>query len=608
MTIQQRETHPGAAPASLTLPYLANVLVVQGIIDSATRDLFLQHADAERRALHRLRSSGNLRDGRPAEVTPVDLLVFMAERLGVGIANFGDERIVQALAKHLGIPYRRIDTLELDIEFISSVISQPFARKHLMIPLRAQGTQLEVALADPFDLEGQDSIRRTSVYEIRPVLVTRRDLLKVIREFYGFRSSVIKAERNLAPSFDLGNLEQYVRMKKESEIESSDQYIVDAVEYLLLHAFDLRASDIHLEPKRDRSRVRVRIDAVMHTVQQVPKIVHSAMVSRIKTLARMNIAEKRRPQDGRIKTERDGQEVELRVSTIPVAFGEKVVIRIFNPEITTAKLDGLGFFPRDQEVFESFLAEPHGIILVTGPTGSGKTTTLYSALRILADGETNIVTIEDPIEMVTEEFNQTAVNPAIGLDFAAALRTLLRQDPDIVMVGEIRDLETAENAIQAALTGHLVFSTLHTNDAASSITRLLDLGLEPYKIADTVLGIMAQRLVRMVCPHCARQRPLKPEEAEVLGLRVPEGKVMPVRQGAGCLRCRGTGFLGRSGVFEVMAIDEPIRQLIHDRADSRTVREAARRQGMTSLRECAIRKLAQGVTTFEEVLRVTSER
>jgi general secretion pathway protein E len=210
--------------------------------------------------------------------------------------------------------------------------------------------------------------------------------------------------------------------------------------------------------------------------------------------------------------------------------------------------------------------------------------------------------------MVTEEFNQTAVNPAIGLDFAAALRTLLRQDPDIVMVGEIRDLETAENAIQAALTGHLVFSTLHTNDAASSITRLLDLGLEPYKIADTVLGIMAQRLVRMVCPHCARQRPLKPEEAEVLGLRVPEGKVMPVRQGAGCLRCRGTGFLGRSGVFEVMAIDEPIRQLIHDRADSRTVREAARRQGMTSLRECAIRKLAQGVTTFEEVLRVTSER
>jgi general secretion pathway protein E len=594
------------AATSLTLPYLANVLVVQGIIDSGARDLLLRSEESERRALQRLRSAG--RDRGQAEVTPVELLVFMAERLGLGLADLSDERVSQALAAHLGLPFRRIDTLELDIEFISSIISQPFARKHLMIPLRARGSELEVALADPFDREGQDTIRRTSGYEVRPVLVTRRDLLRVVREFYGFRRSVIKAEQHLAPSFDLGNLEQYVRMKKEADIESSDQHIVDAVEYLLLHAFDLRASDIHLEPKRDFSRVRVRIDGVMHAVQQVPKIVHSAMVSRIKTLARMNIAEKRRPQDGRIKTEREGREVELRVSTLPVAFGEKVVIRIFNPEITAQKLDGLGFFPHDQEVFEALLAEPHGILLVTGPTGSGKTTTLYSALRILADGETNIVTIEDPIEMVTEEFNQTAVQPAIGLDFAAVLRTILRQDPDIVMVGEIRDLETAENAVQAALTGHLVLSTLHTNDAAASITRLFDLGVEPFQIADTLLGVMAQRLVRRVCPHCARERHLKPEEAELLGLRVPDGKALPVRQGAGCLRCRGTGFLGQSGIFEVMAMDETLRRLVHDRADGRTLKEAARRRGMTTLRECAVRKMAQGITTFEEVLRVTGER
>ena len=440
------------------------------------------------------------------------------------------------------------------------------------------------------------------------MLVTRRDILRVIREFYGFRRSVVKAEQGLAPSLDLGNLEQYVRMKRESEIESSDQHIVDAVQYLLLHAYDLRASDVHLEPKRGRSIVRLRIDGIMHTVQRVPELVHTAMVSRIKTLARMNIAEKRRPQDGRIKTERDGREVELRVSTLPVAFGEKVVIRIFDPEITASNLEGLGFFSRDQELFESFVSQPHGIILVTGPTGSGKTTTLYSALRMLADGETNIVTIEDPIEMVTEEFNQTAVNPVIGLTFAAALRTILRQDPDVIMVGEIRDLETAQNAIQGALTGHLVLSTLHTNDAPSSLTRLMDLGAEPFLISSTLLGVMAQRLVRRVCEHCGQQRDLTPEEAELLALTIPEGKQMPVRWGPGCQRCRGTGYLGRTGIFEVMEVDDTIRRLLLDGTDSRTLTEAARRRGMTTLRECALRKMSQGIISFEEVLRVTSGR
>ena len=609
MSQPRQSASPGAGTRrALSVPFLTEVLVAQGLIDETIRELFLSRETSERHALERLRSSGRHGDRAQAEITPVEMLVFMAERLKIGIPDFTDERIAQALAAHLGLPFRRIDTLELNLDFISSVISQPFARKHLMIPLKASGTDLEVALADPFDLEGQDSIRRTSGYDIRPVVVTRREILRVIREFYGFRRSVMKAERDLAPQLDLGNLEQFVRMKKGSDIESSDQHIVDAVEHLLLHAFDLRASDIHLEPKRNRSVVRVRIDGVMHEVQQMPKIVHAAMISRIKTLARMNIAEKRRPQDGRIKTEQEGREVELRVSTLPVAFGEKVVIRIFDPQITASKLEGLGFFSRDQELFESFLAEPHGIILVTGPTGSGKTTTLYSALRMLADGQTNIVTIEDPIEMVHEDFNQTAVNRAIGLDFPTALRTILRQDPDVVMIGEIRDLETAQNAVQAALTGHLVFSTLHTNDATSSVTRLLDLGVDPYLIASTLLGVMAQRLVRSVCPHCSHEQPLKPEEAELLGLHLPEGKEIPVPQGEGCLRCRGTGYLGRSGIFEVLAVDDTIRQLIHDRADARTLAEAARRQSMTTLRECAIRKMLRGDTTVDEILRVTTGR
>jgi len=592
---------------ALTLPYLTDVLVAQGLIDRQIQRLFVKHEPAERKAFERVRASGGRKAQVASELNVAELLVFMAERLGLGLSSFTEEGIVRAVASHLGFRFEKIDTLDLDLDFVASIISHPFARKHLMIPLRVRHAELEVAVADPFDLEGLDSIRRTSGYKVRTVLVTRTDLERVVREFFGFRSSVVKAEREMAPTLDLGNLEQFVRMKKESEIEVSDQHIVDAVEYLLLHAYDLRASDVHLEPKRERSLVRLRIDGVMHEVQTIPKLVHAAMVARIKVMARMDIAEKRRPQDGRIKTERQGKEIELRVSTLPVAFGEKAVIRIFDPEITASKLEGLGFFPREQEVFESFVTQPHGIVLVTGPTGSGKTTTLYSALRMLADGETNLVTIEDPIEMVTEEFNQTAVNPTIGLTFASALRTLLRQDPDVIMVGEIRDLETAQNAVQAALTGHLVFSSLHTNDAPSSVTRLLDLGVEPFLIAATLVGVMAQRLLRRTCADCAAERALKPEEIELLGLQTPGGKPLLIRTGAGCLRCRGTGYFGRTGIFEVMAVDDTLRRMVASRIDAQALREAARRQGMTTLRECAIRKMLQGLTTLEEVMRVTPE-
>jgi general secretion pathway protein E len=344
---------------------------------------------------------------------------------------------------------------------------------------------------------------------------------------------------------------------------------------------------------------------VLHDIQKMPKVVHAAVTSRIKTMSRLDIAEKRRPQDGRVKTTRGGREIELRVSSLPVAFGEKVVMRIFDPQVVMQDLTNLGFYPEELQTFNDFISRPHGIILVTGPTGSGKTTTLYSALKVISNREQNITTIEDPIEMVYDDFNQTSVQTKVGITFASALRHILRQDPDIIMIGEIRDGETAQYAIQAALTGHLVFSTLHTNDAASSISRLVDLGVERFLISSTLIGTMAQRLVRKVCPHCPTDRYLSPEEVSTLRLAVPEGKRVRVREGAGCFECRTTGYIGRSGIFEILPIDDAVKHLIVTGADAPEIKREAVKNGMRTLRQSALRKLAEGVTTFEEVVRVT---
>jgi general secretion pathway protein E len=458
---------------------------------------------------------------------------------------------------------------------------------------------------NPFDVAAIESYRSIAGVDLDLVVAAETDVMAVINEYYGFRASVTKAERDLRSGFDLGNLEQYVKLKSGSDIETSDQHIVNAVDYLLQHAYDSRASDIHVEPRREYAQIRFRIDGVLHEIQRVPKLVNLAITSRLKTMCRMDIAEKRRPQDGRIKTEREGKEVELRVSTLPTAFGEKVVLRIFDPEVLIRDLAGLGFYEDEQKLFRDWITRPHGIILVTGPTGSGKTVTLYSALKHLVSPEINIMTIEDPIEMVCDDFNQTSVHPKIGITFASALRTILRQDPDIIMVGEIRDNETAQNAVQAALTGHLVFATLHTNDAASSVTRLVDLGIEPYLISSTLIGAMAQRLVRKICSDCRRNRPLMAEEAALLNLQAPHGKRIIVKEGAGCHRCRNTGYFGRTGIFEMLPIDSPIRDLIDRGEDFLKVKDAALRRGMRTLRQSALRKLAEGATTFEEVVRVT---
>ena len=444
-------------------------------------------------------------------------------------------------------------------------------------------------------------------------MATPGDIQRLITDFYGFRGAVDAAEQQATTGVDIGNLERFVKLNRVEEIEASDAHVVSAVEYILHYALDQRASDVHIEPRRELSVIRMRIDGVLHNVHQLPKVVHPAIVSRIKTLARMDIAEKRRPQDGRIKTARGDREVEMRVSTVATAFGEKLVLRVFDPGALLQELPDLGMFEPQLQLTEKFLARPHGMILVTGPTGSGKTTTLYAALRTIATPEVNVMTIEDPIEIVVDAFNQIAIQPKIGVTFAEALRHVLRQDPDIIMVGEVRDVETAEIALQAALTGHMVLATLHTNDAATAITRLLELGVDPFMLSSTLVGVVAQRLVRTVCPQCRVETFLTPDQMTLLGLDVHELQAqgqdpqLMVAFGEGCVQCRSTGLLGRTGVFEVLEIDDKIRKLIIGKVSAKEITKQARHDGLLTLREAAIKKLAKGQTSFEEVLRVTTE-
>jgi len=584
---------------NLTPELVSDILVRQGYLTPEQGETI----KAEAKALpHRLRNSSAFEQKALAYDLILQLRLPNQRDSGGALTEID---IAQAIAGDAKLEHIRIDTLNLNADLIESKMSRPFAKRHRMIPLDMANGKLRVALANPYDMEGIDFFRRIAGRDALFVVASEPDILKALTEFYGLRHSVKRAEKDLNSGIDLGNLEQLSRMKSETEIESSDQHVVNAVEFMLQHAFESRASDIHIEPKREESLIRFRIDGVLHDIQRMPKVVHAAVTSRIKTMSRLDIAEKRRPQDGRVKMSRGGREIELRVSTLPVAFGEKLVMRIFDPQVVMQDLSGLGFYPDEMVTFNDFISRPHGIILVTGPTGSGKTTTLYSAMKTICTREINLTTIEDPIEMVYPDFNQTEVQLKVGITFAAALRHILRQDPDVIMVGEIRDDETAQYSIQAALTGHLVFSTLHTNDASSSISRLIDLGVERFLISSTVVGAMAQRLVRRICPHCITERHLEPDEIAALRLAVPPGKRVKVKEGEGCFECRNTGYFGRTGIFEIMPIDEAIKNLIVQGSDAPEIKREAVKNGMRTLRQSALRKLAEGVTTFEEVVRVT---
>jgi len=480
--------------------------------------------------------------------------------------------------------------------------------KHLLLPLEKIEDKLIIATCDPFNDEAIDNIKKVINLKIELVISSKSVIKRLLNENFNFKHSISAAETLFSKdSIDLGNLEQYVRLKSSDELSSTDQHIVNAVNHLFSSAFDQKASDIHIEPKREVTLVRMRIDGVLHTMYTLSKKLHNAIISRIKTLSRLNMAEKRRPQDGRIKTEKNKIEVEIRVSTIPVAFGEKVVLRIMDPDILFQSLDMLGFLGQDLEKYKKMVHMPHGIVIITGPTGSGKSTTLYSTLRMVSSPEINIVTIEEPIEMIHEDFNQISVQPSIDITFDSILRNILRQDPDIIMVGEIRDLQTAQSAIQAALTGHMVFSTLHTNDAVSSITRLIDLGIPPFLIQSSLTGIVAQRLVRTICPFCIESFEMDPKDLKSMGFNIDKKEPVRLKRGKGCDKCRYTGYKGRKGVFEVLPYSNSIKKMTSEHVNISNLKKRALIEGFTTLRECGLQKILKGESTYQEVLRVTSD-
>jgi general secretion pathway protein E len=515
-----------------------------------------------------------------------------------------EDLIMGMLASDAELELATIDPLKVKVSDVTLTMSFAFAKRHGLLPIEITSEYLTVATAQPFDRRWIADIEHINRRQVIMVVATPSDIQRYQVEFFSLAASVSGASE--LHKKQGGNLESLVELGKKGTSDANDEHIVNIVDWLFQYAFEQRASDIHIEPRRDIAKVRFRIDGVLHPVYEFPATVSNAVTSRIKSLGRMNIAEKRKPQDSRLKTRTpNGDEVELRLSTMPTAFGEKLVMRIFDPEVLLRNFNELGFSKEDQASWEAMTSKTSGIVLVTGPTGSGKTTTLYSTLKHLATEDVNVCTIEDPIEMVEPAFNQMQINNQIDLDFSAGIRALMRQDPDIIMVGEIRDAETAEMAVQAALTGHLVLSTLHTNDAPSSIARLLHVGVPHYLIKGSLAGVMAQRLVRTLCPHCKQKQATDTQMWQDLvqpwSAKAPEFTFHPV----GCLECRNTGYMGRAGLYELMVMNDTLSSQIKEQTDVGSLRRMAMKQGMRSLRLSGAQKVAAGLTTIEEVLRVT---
>jgi general secretion pathway protein E len=515
------------------------------------------------------------------------------------------EALTQWLADKVELPYFHVDPFKIDFAAVTKTMSSAYAERYRILPVAINSREVTIATCEPHVREWEEQIRQVLRLEIKRVIANPLDIQSYLVEFYNLARSIKGATaKDKGTVSDIANFEQLVQLGRSGKLDANDQHIVHICDWLFNYAFQERASDIHLEPRREVSNVRFRIDGALHQVYQIPTPVMAAMVSRIKILGRMDVVEKRRPQDGRLKTVTpDSDEVELRLSTMPTAFGEKLVMRIFNPENLVKNYQELGFTEDDERKWGQMVSHPHGIILVTGPTGSGKTTTLYSTLKQLAEPDVNVCTVEDPIEMVEPAFNQMQVQPSIGVDFASGIRTLMRQDPDIIMVGEIRDLATAEMAIQAALTGHLVLSTLHTNDAPSAITRLLDLEVPSYLLQSTILGVMAQRLLRTLCPHC--KEPHELDDSAWEHLVSPWKAAKPVGStyvAKGCLDCRMTGYMGRIGIYETMVLTPELKKAITPETDLAALQDKAYKDGMKPLRISGAMKVAAGLTSVDEVL------
>jgi len=520
------------------------------------------------------------------------------------------ELLSEWLAKRVGMEYLHIDPLKIDFTGVTEIMSSAYATRFHILPVGVNAKEATIATAEPGLREWEPELARMIKRDIKRVIANPLDIERYQVEFYNLAKSIKGANKTHGGASALSNFEQLVELgKTDRQFDANDAHIVRIVDWLWQYAFEQRASDIHVEPRREQGIVRFRIDGVLHQVYQIPAAVLIAMTSRIKILARMDVVEKRRPQDGRIKTRTlDGEEIELRLSTLPTAFGEKLVMRIFDPEVLVRDFKELGFSDDDKKRWDEMTLKPNGIVLVTGPTGSGKTTTLYSTLKTLATIEVNVCTIEDPIEMVEPSFNQMQVQPQIELGFAEGVRALMRQDPDIIMVGEIRDLETAEMAVQSALTGHLVLSTLHTNDAPGAVARLLELGVPPYLLNATLNGVMGQRLVRTLCPHCKEKTDFHRAEDHQTwdALVAPWKSNRPAQlfKPVGCLECRMTGFMGRVGIYETLLFSNEIKKLVNERADLSAIRDQAFKEGMKPLRISGAMKVGAGLTTIEEVLKV----
>ena len=598
--------------APLSAENVCHILLKKGLISKEQRQEIFKKKDTLKKKLEKLQVIKDASGGSSSRIiSPVnitDIISFLKlDREDDPNRELDEESIFQTLAEEWKINYKKIDPLKLDLKLVTTTIPRTFAMKHLVLPIAVKDGWLAVATPNPHNLEVMEDISRVSQLKVKPVVSSKSDIIKLIDEFYGFRKSIAAAEEQFSyPSIDLGNLEQYVKLREVKDLPSDDRHIVNAVDHLFNYAFDQRASDIHIEPKRNTSLVRLRIDGVLHSIYTLPKTVHGAIISRIKALSRLDMAEKRRPQDGRIKIDRgQGAEAEIRVSTIPTAFGEKTVMRILDPDILFQDVGQLGMTSMDLVRYQQFINFPHGLVLVCGPTGSGKSTTLYSTLRHISSEEKNITTVEDPIEMVHEDFNQIAVQPSADITFASILRNILRQDPDIIMIGEMRDLETAQNAIQATLTGHLVLSTLHTNDAPLAVTRLVDIGVPSFLIHATLTGVLAQRLLRKICPYCSESFEMSTDDLMAMGIKTDTAGMIRLKRGKGCIKCRGTGYLGRVGIFEVLSVTEPIKDIIAQEGSADMIRQAACNEGMVTLRENAIKKMLDGETTYQEVIRVT---
>lgn len=580
---------------SSTLESILELLLEQGMVESEkARMISSLVSDKDRDTLHPLEIIASRQwtnQARPGQYLTLELLT-------------------DWFARETGLPRHHFDPLKMDVPSCTGLLSYAYAARFNILTVEVTPSGVTIAVTDPYNTEWLEEIRRIVKQPITLVLANPKQLKAYLLEFYSISKAMDNAGQNQSEQVgNIQNIEQLIELGKTGSVDADDQHIVSIVDWLMQYAFSQRASDIHIEPRRNQGNVRFRIDGVMHQVYEIPANITAAVTSRIKIMGRLDVAEKRKPQDGRIKTlTPEGQEIEMRLSSMPTAFGEKLVMRIFDPEVLVRDFADLGFEKKEAEMWNHMIQQPYGIILVTGPTGSGKTTTLYTSLKTLATPEVNVCTIEDPIEQVEPLFNQMQVHHKIDVDFANGVRTLLRQDPDIIMIGEIRDRETAEMAVQAALTGHLVLSTLHTNDAPSAVARLTEIGVPPYLISATLLGVVAQRLVRILCPHCKKQYQLDPEQWRSLIKPWTTAPPKHIYHAEGCLECRNTGFLGRKGIYEMMPLSERLKQDITHDFDLLKFRKHAIKSGMSPLNLAGAQKVAKGLTTIQEVLKVAPPR